>query len=108
LAVQDSYNALIVQGDGHFDAQDYDDAKVKYQDALKQKPNESYPKQRLEEIEYLSDKLEQKEDNYSQLIAAGDRLFSGREFRKPNLNTRLLQICSLRRNTPKKKLTRSI
>ena len=82
LAVQDSYNAIIAEADGYFDAKDYPNATIKYQNALKYKPGETYPTERLEEIELLSDKLEQQQDNYSQLVAVADRHFSGKEYQE--------------------------
>ncbi len=82
LAVQESYNVLITEADGYFDSQDYATATIKYKNALKYKPGETYPTQRLEEIETLSHKLDQQQDNYSQLIAAADRAYSGREYQE--------------------------
>jgi hypothetical protein len=82
LAIQESYNALINEADGYFDSKDYATATIKYKNALNYKPSETYPTQRLEEIENLSGKLEQQQDNFSRLIATADRSFSGKEYQE--------------------------
>ena len=56
--IQESYNKLIAEADDYFNKQEYEQAKIKYQNALKYKPDESYPVQKLGEIEGLVSDLE--------------------------------------------------
>jgi tetratricopeptide (TPR) repeat protein len=105
MANQDSYNALILQADNHFKAEDYKEARIKYEDALSYKPNESYPKEQIEAMERLSDELEQKKDNYSQLVAAGDRMFSGREFQEAKIKYQAASDMFPDEAYPKEKIT---
>ncbi len=49
-AVENKYNDLIAQANAMFNANDYDKAKAKYEEALKVKPNEEYPKERIRKI----------------------------------------------------------
>ncbi|MCF8368904.1 MAG: hypothetical protein K9G76_07655 [Bacteroidales bacterium] len=82
ISVQNAYNDLIFEADVLFSNQKYDEAKVKYQKALKLKPGEGHPTQRLEEMKGLSQTLEKEEDHYSRLIAEADRLFTSKEYQQ--------------------------
>ncbi|MBW6482603.1 MAG: hypothetical protein K0B10_06040 [Vicingaceae bacterium] len=61
-AINDKYNAIIIEADKAFNSETYDLAKVKYNEALKVKPSESYPKNRLDEIEKILIELAKKEE----------------------------------------------
>ncbi len=82
LNVQETYNSLITEGDDYFEKQEYDQARIKYQNALKYKPGEEYPTQKLTELESLSDELESKQVQYNQLIAAADVAFKAKEYQE--------------------------
>ncbi|MCW0485021.1 hypothetical protein, partial [Gaoshiqia sediminis] len=56
-----SYRQAIAQADQQFGQQEWQPAKVSYQSALGLKPNEAYPKQRIEEIDRQLDLLAQAE-----------------------------------------------
>ena len=62
--VQETYDKLIATADNYFNKQEYDQAKIKYQNALKNKPDEVYPVQKLGEIEGLVSDLEMLKANY--------------------------------------------
>jgi len=82
LTIQTNYNKLIEEADEKMALQAYDEAKLKYQDALKLKPNESYPISKIGEIERLSTDLSKLQDNYSRLIIEADRMFTSRELQE--------------------------
>jgi len=82
LNVQETYNNLITEADDHFEKQEYDQAKIKYQNALKYKPDEEYPVQKLAEVESLSSELEEKEATFNRLIAEGDIAFKAKEYQE--------------------------
>ncbi len=82
LEVQDKYNEAITEADELFDKKEYTMAGIKYELALKYKPNEGYPAQRLEEIDGLASEQEKLEDQYSRLVASADMLFTSKEYQE--------------------------
>lgn len=81
------YNDLIAAADGMFGAEDYENAKAKYEEALGIKPTEEHPKSRITEIESILAELAQKEaeakaleEKYQQLITEGDKLFGDKKY----------------------------
>jgi tetratricopeptide (TPR) repeat protein len=69
--------------DQSFAANDLEKAKMNYQEALKFKPNESYPKGKLNKIdELLADKakLQQTENEFLALVGKGDAAFDQKEY----------------------------
>lgn len=80
---EEQYKKLIKVGDDLFIAGTYTDAKTKYEEALKIKPDEAHPKQRLEEInKKLASQMEaaEKEEQYKKVIADADKLFTENKF----------------------------
>jgi tetratricopeptide (TPR) repeat protein len=82
LTLQETYNKLISTADNHFTKQEYDQAKINYQNALKYKPNETYPVQKLGEIEQLVSDIKTLQANYSRLIADADVKFKAKEYQE--------------------------
>lgn len=82
LDIQEAYNNFISEGDAAFDQQDYSTATIKYQNALKYKPKEGHPTQRLAEIEVLSSELKKKQDLYNKLIIEADNAFTSKEYQE--------------------------
>jgi hypothetical protein len=84
------YDAAIAKADGEFSGADYAAAKKSYQDALKVKPDESYPKERIAESEALLAELARKaeedrkrqelEARYADLIAKADKAYDGEKW----------------------------
>ncbi len=74
----EQYNGLIAQADLSFKELLYNEAAVKYKEAIQVKPNESYPKTKLQEIEGLlanaaSDA--KKQESYKQAMEQGEIMF---------------------------------
>ena len=80
LDVQEAYNAIIEEADQLFAQQAYDGARIKYQNALKYKPGEAYPLNKLDEIDALSSDLKRQQDQYNKLIVEADNAFTGRNY----------------------------
>ena len=80
LAEQEAYNAKIGEADAFMANKQYDQAKLKYQEALKMRPNEEYPVQKIAEIERLVTDLATLKANYSKLIGAADKSFKAKEY----------------------------
>lgn len=69
------FSAAIDAGDAAFRAEEYDKAVAKYEEALKLKPGEKYPKDKIAEANKLiSDKaaLQAKRKEFDDLVAKGD------------------------------------
>ena len=79
--IEDTYNTLISEADALFDGEDYQNAKIKYQEALDTKPNESYPATRINEI----DSILANQALYDSLIAEADALFSSEAYENAKL-----------------------
>jgi hypothetical protein len=56
-AINEKYNSLITQADESFENSEYQNSISKYKEALTVKPNESYPKSKINEIESLLDEM---------------------------------------------------
>ena len=76
--IDDRYNEAIAQADDLFSKDLYEEARTKYNEASVIKSEETYPKQKVEEIRTLLDALaEQKavDAEYTQLITKADEYF---------------------------------
>jgi len=72
------YAELIKAGDASFNAKKYEEAKGSFSKAVRIKPDEQYPKQKLGQITAILDQAaaeKQKEQNYKDAIARGDGFF---------------------------------
>jgi Trp operon repressor len=77
------YKAAIAKADAAFTAKDYPSAKTSYNDALKLKPAEAYPKTKLAEIDAALAKLaSEKELNakYDAAIAKADKALAAKTY----------------------------
>jgi len=78
-ALDDQYTSIITAADKLLADKSYQPAKVQYQSALKLKPEEKYPKDRIAEIDLaLTDLAKQKalDDQYAAAIAKADKSFA--------------------------------
>ncbi len=74
-----NYNNMIAQADRFFTAKSYDQSKSKYNDALRLKPDETYPKDRISEIDKI---LEQQalDEKYRTILVAADGFFKTEKY----------------------------
>lgn len=70
------YETFIKMGDADFNTNDFERAKVNYQQAYNLKPTDSYPREKIAELNLLISKNE----NYNSLIKAADNSFSAKEY----------------------------
>ncbi|UTW67040.1 hypothetical protein KFE94_02690 [bacterium SCSIO 12643] len=83
-ALNKQYEDLIAKADKSFGSKDYESAKADYEQALKLKPKETYPSNRLSEIQELilaqnAAELEKQKEidrQYSQLMSEGESFIS--------------------------------
>jgi hypothetical protein len=81
--VEADYKAAIAKADAAFTSKDYPSAKTSYNEALKLKPAEAYPKTKLGEIDAALAKLgAEKELNakYDAAIAKADKAFAAKTY----------------------------
>jgi len=78
--LQAQYKALIAEADQLFDAEKFLDSKAKYQEAAELKPEETYPPQRIAEIDALLQVLADKDAAYETAIAQADQQFKAEEW----------------------------
>ena len=77
--LQLQYDAIILEADKLVSSQQYQDAIIKYQEAISIKTDENYPSKRIAEIEIvITNTAKQKEidENFARQIAVAQRLFN--------------------------------
>ncbi len=85
--IENLYNRTITEADALFAQQRYDEALLKYNGALKLKPQETYIKQKINEIESLAAQLEAEKQSktmadteYNGLINKGNAAFTAQKY----------------------------
>ena len=79
----ENYNALIETADSHFAKKEYESAKSSYAEALALKSKESYPKQKIKEIDGLLVALAKekaKDSHYQEIIKTADTQFASKNY----------------------------
>ncbi|MGA2823246.1 MAG: hypothetical protein ABSE72_06930 [Bacteroidales bacterium] len=82
-ALDDQYNAAIAKADKSFAAKTWEQAKMDYSAASTLKPNETYPKEKILEIDKIvADLAKQKalDDQYAGIIANADKLLMAKTY----------------------------
>ncbi len=86
-ALDEKYKILVSQADNQFSAKNYELSKTSYTNALFLKPNEAYPKNKIQEInKLLADQLQLASDNkaldekYTAIIKLADTQFSSADY----------------------------
>ena len=77
---EEAYKAAIENADNAFNAKDFLSAKIEYENALKIKPEESYPKDQLEIALTNIKQAEQLEGDYNTAIEEGDAALGSEDF----------------------------
>lgn len=87
LETDDKYNKIIADADAFFIAENYSYAKTTYQNALLIKPDETYPKQKIAEIDVLLTNIaaakqrdEALQKQYLAIIAKADAAYNSQQF----------------------------
>jgi len=82
-AIDDQYAGIIAKADQLLSAKSYPEAKTEYQNALKVKPSEQYPKDKIGEIDAaLAELAKQKSigDRYRTQVTKADQLFNTKQY----------------------------
>ncbi len=77
---KEAYDIAVKNGDQSLGEKKYDVALKHYQNALSLIPGETYPSQKIEEINAIAGKQKEKDENYSKSIAEADKLFNKDKF----------------------------
>ncbi|MBL4594283.1 MAG: carboxypeptidase regulatory-like domain-containing protein [Flavobacteriales bacterium] len=87
LAKKDKdYNDLIAQADSDFGAKEYQKSIDTYSKALDFKPEEQYPKGKIDEAKRLMIELKRIEEDYNNFITAADASFTSKDYKNAQLN----------------------
>ena len=74
-ALQDTYDKSIEQADQFYINRDFANARLKYQEALKAKPEARYPKEMLEKTKSGESQLQSDQQKYDAALASAENLF---------------------------------
>ncbi len=80
LKAEQTYLAAIEKGDNALKINDLNTAKAAFETAAEAKPAESYPKNKLAEINNILGKQEQKEQEYQAAVKAGDEAMTAEDY----------------------------
>jgi len=81
-----NFQNFIAEADRFFNEKSYEKAKVQYQEALKVKPSEAYPQQKITEINNLLAGFEQNMKAYNNFIASADKFFNSQLWNEAKTN----------------------
>lgn len=76
----DNYQKTIEQADQFYISRDFANARIKYQEALKAKPEARYPRDMIEKAKAGESQLQSDQQRYEAAIAAADGLFKSQDF----------------------------
>ncbi len=101
-----NYKRSITKADSLMAIQIFADAKAEYNLALILKPEEKYPKTKLEEINaYFAEQQKAFENNYSQMLIEADKLFDEKEYAQAKEKYEFALETKPEDTYPKEKLT---
>lgn len=81
-ALQQAYDKAITDGDKKLTEKDFENALADFKNANSLKPTETYPSQKIAEIQSILDKNKAENDRYQEAIASADKFFTGGKYRE--------------------------
>lgn len=105
-AEQDKYDEAVEKGDAMFAMEEYEQAKRNYQQALNVKPEEVYPKNKINEINSIIEKSEEQEKEYRNVIVKADGEFDKEEFVEAKNSYNRAQQIKPEEDYPKKQINK--
>jgi tetratricopeptide (TPR) repeat protein len=81
-ALQEVYEKALADGDIKLASKDYENALISFKTANTSKPTESYPVQKISEIQLIIDKQKAETASYQQALALADKFFSDQKYRE--------------------------
>ncbi|WP_072999559.1 tetratricopeptide repeat protein [Mariniphaga anaerophila] len=74
------YAQAVSRGDSLFNLKEYENSRTAYQSALQVKPDETYPQQRIDEINGVLAERERIESEYRETVALADQQFNAKDY----------------------------
>lgn len=109
--LEEQYKTIIADADKKFFANELNEAKITYQEASKIKPDETYPKNQIKEIDNKLAQIAAKEqeekvkkEKYSQLIKDGDLAMSSENYIEAKTNYKNALTLFANESYPKEKV----
>jgi tetratricopeptide (TPR) repeat protein len=84
-ATEDSYNAAISKGEALLEEAKYEEARIMFQEAMTYKPNETYPPEKISEINQILSQLQDIQYRYDESVSDGDKLFNDDKYTQAKL-----------------------
>jgi tetratricopeptide (TPR) repeat protein len=79
-ALNENYNKAIASADRAFDEKKYKDAITSYTSALKLRPSEAYPKEKVAQLNALLGQTSEQQENYQKAIAEADKNYTEKNY----------------------------
>jgi len=105
-ATDRAYNQAITRADKCFILENYEGAVEAYQEASDIKPNEPYPKQRLNEVKEILAELAKTEQDYKNAVEKADKAFERKEYEEAKDGYNLALTFKPEESYPKGQLVR--
>lgn len=103
-ANQEKYDKAIAFADKAFDEKNYHYAANGYKAALKIKPAEKYPQEKIATIKSFQDQENTSVENYKKTILAADKAFAEKDYLKAKANNRVALTLNPIRKNPQEKI----
>ncbi len=81
-AQQEAYEKSIADGDKKLASKDYENALISFKAANISKPSETYPVQKISEIQLIIERLKTETASYQQALALADKFFADQKYRE--------------------------
>ena len=78
--LQESYDKAVAEGDKFLSDKDFANSLAAFKSAALLKPSETYPKQKIAEVQAILDKDKAEGQRYDEAIAQADKLFTGLKY----------------------------
>jgi len=79
-ALQEAYEKAVEQADQYYISRDFTSARLKYQEALKAKPEARYPKEMLEKTKTGESQLQSDQQKYDAALASAESFLRSNDF----------------------------
>ena len=81
-AKDEAYRASLAKADQLLLEKKYEDARTEYENALTMRPNEQYPKNKIDEINTRMAEIQGRKKTFDDLVLKGDNAFDSRDYGK--------------------------
>ena len=106
-AKDEAYNKAVAAADESFGATRYPDAITSYREALKVKPEQTYPKDRIREAEALLARIANAQAAYDKYVNLADSLYIEKQYFKARENYLLATSAKPSESYPKEMITKA-